>query len=124
MRVIRPVDVRTRSQPLPVHEGWTGPAAPWAENGGPRGSEEIFVVVSLWYHFAPVRRNLMDRRKSRSAWYLRSPAVSDSGVARVAVRAVAILGQRQAVAGEVSASSSALVSRAGPSEGVPVVLVA
>ena len=40
---------------------------------------------SLWYHFGIILRRwgrkLMDRRKPRSAWYLRSPAEPDSGVA-------------------------------------------
>ncbi len=46
---------------------------------GERGSEETFMVVSLWYHFAPGGERLLDRPKTCVYLRLRRAAEPDSG---------------------------------------------
>jgi hypothetical protein len=46
---------------------------------GERGSEETFIVVSLWYHFAPGGDRLVDRPKTWAHLRLQRAAEPDSG---------------------------------------------
>jgi hypothetical protein len=84
-------------------------------------------MFSFWHHLASFRARGKAAGGSTEVVlhvHLRRAVDPDLGVARVAGRAGAILGQSAVVAGEVSESNSADGSTPRPSKCIPVVLVA
>ena len=123
MSGIRSLALRTRSRRLPVQEVYRGTCSAQARNRE-RGIGTILCFGITRYHFAPVGRKLMDRRKPRSAWCLRSATTRDSGggAGRGPRRRDCGPGSG-ALAGEAWASDSARGLASRSKECVPVVLV-